>query len=104
MEKRIIDTLYELIIERRENPREDSYTCRLFKKGKDEILKKVGEEAVEVIVASKGQGKDQLVHELADLLYHILVLMAEEGVKPEDLYNELESRFGRSGLKNKDLI
>ncbi len=101
MEKRIIEKLYEVIMERKNTPREDSYTCRLFKKGKDEILKKVGEEAVEVILASKGQGKEQLVYELSDLIYHMLVLMAEEGVTVEDVYEELEGRFGISGLKEK---
>ncbi len=88
-------------MERKSTPREDSYTCRLFKKGKDEILKKVGEEAVEVILASKGQGKEQLVYELSDLIYHMLVLMAEEGVTVEDVYEELEGRFGISGLEEK---
>ena len=101
MEKRIIKRLYEVIMERKGTPREDSYTCRLFKKGKDEILKKVGEEAVEVILASKGQGKEQLVYELSDLIYHMLVLMAEEGVTLEDVYEELEGRFGISGLEGK---
>lgn len=101
MEKRIIEKLYEVITERKSTHREDSYTCRLFKKGKDEILKKVGEEAVEVILASKGQGKAQLVYELSDLIYHMLVLMAEEGVTVEDVYEELEGRFGISGLEEK---
>lgn len=99
MERRIIERLYAVILERRADRREDSYTCRLFRKGKDEILKKVGEEAVEVILAAKGQGKEQLVYELSDLLYHLLVLMAEEGVTPEDVYGELEARFGVSGLR-----
>ncbi len=101
MEKRILEKLYEVIMERKNAPREDSYTCRLFKKGKDEILKKVGEEAVEVILASKGQGKEQLVYELSDLIYHMLVLMAEEGVTVADVYEELEGRFGISGLEEK---
>ncbi|GBE36338.1 phosphoribosyl-ATP pyrophosphatase [bacterium BMS3Bbin07] len=101
MERRIIEKLYEVIMERKNTPREGSYTCRLFKKGKDEILKKVGEEAVEVILASKGQGKEQLVYELSDLIYHMLVLMAEEGVTIEDVYEELEGRFGISGLEEK---
>jgi len=101
MEKRIIERLYEVILDRKSTPRGDSYTCRLFKNGKDEILKKVGEEAVEVILASKGQGKEQLVYELSDLLYHLLVLMAEEGVTIEDVYGELEGRFGVSGLEKK---
>ncbi|GBE00310.1 phosphoribosyl-ATP pyrophosphatase [bacterium BMS3Abin07] len=99
MGKKIIKRLYDLILERKEHPVKDSYTCRLFKTGKDEILKKIGEEAIEVIVASKGQTRDRLISEIADLIYHTLVLMAEEGIKPEDVYAELESRFGESGLK-----
>ncbi|NOZ25158.1 MAG: phosphoribosyl-ATP diphosphatase [Nitrospirae bacterium] len=101
MERRILEQLYEVIVERRKNPRGDSYTCMLFSKGTDEILKKVGEEAVEVILAAKGQGKEELVYELSDLLYHILVLMAEAEVTLEDIYGELEGRFGVSGLEKK---
>ncbi len=101
MERGIVEKLYEVILQRRETPKEGSYTCRLFEKGRDEILKKVGEEAVEVILASKGQGKGQLVYELADLFYHVLVLMAAEGVTLEDVYAELEGRFGVSGLEKR---
>lgn len=93
MAKKIIERLYDLIIDRKNNPVEDSYTCRLFEQGKDEILKKVGEEAVEVIVASKGRPRENIISELADLSYHVLVLMAEVGISPEDVHGELESRF-----------
>jgi phosphoribosyl-ATP pyrophosphohydrolase len=99
MEKKILERLYDLIAERKSRPEENSYTCHLFQKGKDEILKKVGEEAIEVIIASKGQTKEETVRELADLLYHTLVLMAEDGITLENLYAELEKRFGKSDLK-----
>jgi phosphoribosyl-ATP pyrophosphohydrolase len=99
MEKRIVEKLYALIKDRKNNPTGNSYTSRLFEKGKEEILKKVVEECFEVIAASKDEPKDRIISEIADLTYHTLVLMAEEGVSPEEVYAELESRFGRSGLK-----
>lgn len=95
MERNIVDDLYAVILDRKKNPRDDSYTSKLFSKGKDEILKKIGEEVIEVIVASKGLPKQQVIHELADLLYHCLVLMAHDDIKPEDVYKELEKRFGK---------
>lgn len=97
--KLILEAIYDVIIDRKNNPKEDSYVSSLFKKGKDEILKKIGEESVEVVVASKGQGREQIVYELADLWFHSLVLMAEEGIKIDDIYNELQRRFGKSGLR-----
>lgn len=92
MARKTIDDLYKVIIDRKNNPCNDSYTVSLFRKGKDEILKKLGEEAVEVIIASALHGRVQLIHELADLFYHLLVLMAEEGIRPEDVNKELERR------------
>ncbi|KWT84408.1 phosphoribosyl-ATP diphosphatase [Candidatus Magnetominusculus xianensis] len=87
-----IEALYRLILQRKETPQEHSYTCSLFSRGKDEILKKFGEEAVEVIIAAKGQGRQRLIEELSDLCYHALVLMADEGVSPEDISLELNKR------------
>jgi len=89
----ILDDLYGIILSRKDSPSEDSYVSSLFAKGKDEILKKVGEEAIEVIIASKAMEKKQLVDELADLWFHCVVLMAEDGVSPSDVLKELESRF-----------
>lgn len=89
----ILDDLYGIILSRKDSPSEDSYVSSLFAKGKDEILKKVGEEAIEVIIASKATGKKQLVDELADLWFHCMVLMAEDGVSPSDVLKELEGRF-----------
>ena len=84
--------LYELLLERRETLPEGSYTSYLFEKGLDKILKKVGEECTEVIIAAKAGDKKETVYELADLAYHALVLMAEAGVTVEDVRRELASR------------
>lgn len=88
----IVNELYNVILERKANPIEDSYTSCLFEKGLDKILKKVGEEASEVIIASKNDSKDEKIIEICDLIYHILVLMAAEGIKVEDIEEELEKR------------
>lgn len=96
------ERLYELILERKRNPRRGSYTCRLFDSGREGILRKFGEEALEVILASGGDGKDRLVHELADLFYHTLVLMVQEGVTPEEVIDELESRFDGGGTAGRE--
>jgi phosphoribosyl-ATP pyrophosphohydrolase/phosphoribosyl-AMP cyclohydrolase len=90
-----LDSLYSLICQRKENPPAGSYTARLFQQGEDEIIKKVGEEAVEVVLAAKGQGKQRLTEEVADLAYHVLVLLAQQGLTPEDILAELERRHKR---------
>src|SRR5512142_1772691 len=87
-----LDELYDIICERRDHPTAQSYTARLMTEGEDEIVKKVGEEAVEVILAAKGQGDQRLVEEIADLTYHVLVLMAFRGLTPGDIRAELERR------------
>ncbi|MBI9043327.1 MAG: phosphoribosyl-ATP diphosphatase [Anaerolineaceae bacterium] len=87
-----IEKLYTLISQRKENPIEGSYTCHLFSKGEDKILQKVGEEAIEVILAAKGQGKERLVEEISDLTYHMLVMMVEKGIELEDIQAELQTR------------
>ncbi len=84
--------LYELLRGRRDNPKEGSYTSYLFDKGLDKILKKVGEEATEVIIAAKAADKRETVYELADLAYHLAVLMVEAGISPDELHRELASR------------
>ncbi len=88
---------YETVLERRENPAEGSYTCYLFEKGLDKILKKVGEECSETIIAAKNQDKQELVCEVSDLLYHLMVLLVEQGVSVEDVYAELARRSGKQG-------
>ncbi len=86
------DALYDLIRGRKTNPQEGSYTTYLFDKGIDKILKKVGEESTEVIVAGKGGSKEETVFEIADLAYHVMVLMVEMGITPEEITRELEKR------------
>lgn len=87
-----ISELYETILDRQQHPKPSSYTTQLFSSGQDEIIKKVGEEAVEVILAAKGQGKTRVIEEIADLTYHVLVLMAENQITPADISTELENR------------
>lgn len=87
-----IDNLYRTITDRKENREEGSYTTYLFDKGIDKILKKVGEECTEVVIASLMQTKEDQVYEISDLIYHLLVLMAEKGIKPEDIEYELKRR------------
>jgi len=95
--RRVLDRLFAVIESRKENPPPGSYTARLFAAGEDEIVKKVGEEAVEVILAAKGQGDQRLIEELADLVYHSLVLLAARGLTLEELEAELRRRFRPSG-------
>ena len=93
----ILDDLESVILSRKANPSEGSYVSSLFSKGKDEILKKIGEEAIEVIIASKAADRQQIVHELADLWFHCMVLMSEEGLSHSDIFKELEKRSGSKG-------
>ena len=87
-----LNALMELIKGRKINKTEGSYTTYLFEKGIDKILKKVGEESTEVIIAAKADDKKETVYEIADLAYHLLVLMVEMGISIEDIHNELSSR------------
>ena len=84
--------LYDLLKDRKEKKPEGSYTTYLFEKGIDKILKKVGEESTEVIIAAKADDKKETVYEIADLAYHIMVLMTEMGISVEDVHRELASR------------
>jgi phosphoribosyl-ATP pyrophosphohydrolase/phosphoribosyl-AMP cyclohydrolase len=88
----IITELYEVIKNRISEKSKGSYTYSLHQKGIEEILKKIGEEAIEVIIAAKHQEKKDMIYETGDLIYHLLVLMAEEGIKPADIFKELRSR------------
>ncbi len=87
-----LNGLYELLVGRKKDKPEGSYTTYLFEKGLDKILKKVGEESTEVIVAGKGGDKAETIYELADLAYHAMVLMVEMGISIEDVHKELASR------------
>lgn len=84
--------LYELIKGRKVDKKEGSYTTYLFEKGLDKILKKVGEESTEVIIAAKAQDKAETIYEISDLIYHLTVLMVEAGISLEDIRSELASR------------
>lgn len=90
--KNLLDELYQTIEERKKNPIEGSYTNYLFNKGLDKILKKVGEETAEVIIASKNQSAEETIYEISDLVYHTLVLMVNQGISIEAIANELKSR------------
>ena len=87
-----LDELYDLIKGRKDNPQDGSYTSYLFDKGLDKILKKVGEECTEVVIAAKGGDKGETVFEISDLTYHVLVLMAEYGITMNDIKAQLASR------------
>ena len=80
---------------------ESSYVAKLYSKGLDAILKKVGEEATETVMAAKDGNKEQIVYETADLWFHTLVMLSEQGLSHEDVLNELARRFGMSGLEEK---
>ena len=87
-----VEGLYKLLCERKETLPEGSYTSYLLEKGLDKILKKVGEECTEVIIAGKAQDKRETVYEIADLMYHVMVLMVEAGITPDEIKDELASR------------
>ena len=87
-----LDELFATICDRRDHPTASSYTARLLAAGEDEILKKIGEESVEVILAAKAQGDARLVEEVSDLVYHTLVLLAARTLPPEDIRQELARR------------
>lgn len=91
-----IDDLYKLIGERKKNLPGTSYTASLFKEGEDRMIQKVGEEAVEVVVAAKGKSKLRVVEEFADLLFHSLILLSYLGIKPKEILEELERRHKTS--------
>ena len=87
-----LDELYAIICDRRDHAPAGSYTASLFAKGEDEIIKKVGEEAIEVVLAAKGQGRQRVIEEVADLAFHTLVLLAAKGIQPEEIRAELARR------------
>jgi len=89
---KVLRDVYDIIVDRTKNPKEGSYTNYLFEKGLDKILKKVGEETAEVIIAAKNKSGSEIKYEVADLLYHLMVLMVERGVKWDDIYDELIGR------------
>lgn len=97
----ILDELFAVIEGRKGGDPSTSYTAKLFAKGRGHIAKKFGEEAVETVIAATSQQKAELIAESADLLYHLLVLWAERGIKPAEVFAELEKRKGVFGLDEK---
>ena len=93
--------LTQVLQERKTADPDSSYVAKLYHKGLDTILKKVGEEATETVIAAKGGDRQQLVYEMADLWFHCLVLLVDQGLSAEDVTEELERRFGLSGLAEK---
>ncbi|NPA57717.1 MAG: bifunctional phosphoribosyl-AMP cyclohydrolase/phosphoribosyl-ATP diphosphatase HisIE [Aquificae bacterium] len=89
----IFHALYEKIKERKEKKPENSYVAKLFEKGSDKIIQKVGEEAVETVIALKNRNREEIVYEVSDLIFHLLVALADAGVKPEEIQEELLKRY-----------
>ena len=97
----ILDELAEVLEQRKAASPDSSYVAKLYGKGLDAILKKIGEEATETVMAAKDGDKQQIVYETADLWFHTLVMLAQQGLHPDDVLNELARRFGLSGLEEK---
>ncbi|MBH0207870.1 MAG: bifunctional phosphoribosyl-AMP cyclohydrolase/phosphoribosyl-ATP diphosphatase HisIE [Nitrospira sp.] len=96
----ILESVLRTILARRANPQAGSYTTKLFEGGHDKILKKVAEEAGEVLLASKGGKKEEIVYEVADLFFHTLMVLGYHGLTLQEIYEELGRRFGKSGLRS----
>lgn len=100
-DREVLTALYETVINRKNNPKEGSYTCYLLDKGLDKILKKVGEECSETIIAAKNGDNSETVYEIADLIYHLTVMMVSQDIPLEDVLSELDKRSEKTGnLKN----
>ena len=89
--------LYQTILDRKENKQEGSYTCYLFEKGLDKILKKVGEECTETVIAAKNGDNNETVLEISDLIYHLFVMMADQGITVDEVMAELSKRSQKTG-------
>lgn len=89
---KVLEDVYAIILDRKANPKEGSYTNYLFDKGLDKILKKIGEEASEIIIAAKNPDSADIKYEISDFMYHMMVLMAEKGVTWEEITQELSQR------------
>ncbi|RDH82860.1 MAG: phosphoribosyl-ATP diphosphatase [endosymbiont of Galathealinum brachiosum] len=97
----VLRKLAEVLEERKQADPDSSYVAKLYSKGLDSILKKIGEEATETVMAAKDGDADQIIYETADLWFHSMVLLAHQGISPDDVLNELDRRFGLSGLEEK---
>ena len=101
MTEDILKALDEILEQRKQASPDDSYTAKLLNDGVDKILKKVGEEATETVIASKSGDNDEIIHEVADLWFHTMVLLKHHGLGSKDILKELEGRFGLSGIEEK---
>jgi phosphoribosyl-ATP pyrophosphohydrolase len=97
----VLAQLAQVLEERKHADPAQSYVASLYGKGLDAILKKVGEEATETILAAKGGDREQIVHETADLWFHTMVMLNQLGIEPDAVIQELDRRFGRSGIEEK---
>ena len=96
-----LEKLAEVLEQRKQADPDSSYVAKLYSKGLDAILKKIGEEATETVMAAKDGVPEKIVYETADLWFHSMVLLSQQGLKPQDVLAELERRFGLSGLEEK---
>ncbi len=101
MEKDILADLAQVLEQRKNADPDSSYVARLYAKGLDAILKKIGEEATETVIAAKSGDSGQIIYETADLWFHCLVMLAHLGLEPHQVLEELQRRFGLSGLEEK---
>jgi phosphoribosyl-ATP pyrophosphohydrolase len=98
----VLDRISDLLEQRKSADPATSYVAKLYAKGMDSILKKVGEEATETVLAAKGGNKDEIIYETADLWFHTLIMLAQAGLKPQDVLDELARREGLSGITEKE--
>lgn len=97
METNVLQDLYDVVLDRKQNKEEGSYTCYLFEKGIDKILKKCGEECTEMVIAAKNADNDELKNEIADLFYHVMVMCAERGLEWSEVEEVLAERSKKTG-------
>jgi phosphoribosyl-ATP pyrophosphohydrolase len=98
----VLDRLADLLEQRKSADPASSYVAKLYAKGMDSILKKVGEEATETVIAAKGGKRDEIIYETADLWFHTLIMLSHAGLKPQDVLDELARREGLSGITEKE--
>ena len=99
----VLDELFQIIQSRAEENIPDSYTASLLAQGREKICQKLGEEGVETIIAALGKDKKKVIYESSDLLFHLLVLWHDVGIIPLEVFKELKSRFGTSGIQEKSM-
>lgn len=97
----VLTRLAEVLEQRKQADADSSYVAKLYAKGLDAILKKIGEEATETVMAAKDGDREKIIYETADLWFHTLVLLAQQGIGPDDVLQELDRRFGLSGIDEK---